>query len=225
MAQLAESAAIAAWLEKVRAGLGTHAHVFMEYGATTVADLGDVGEEDIDALVDALESRDPRPRPLQIKQIARALRGEVAMKAGMASARELQRRKRLKKAPPVEAAPTPAEVAAAEAAPPDVAAPAVVVEVDPEGAPALREAVATPVFVEATPVEAVPAPAEEEAAAKAAAEAVEAVVEVVEVAPKPAAPEAAAPEAPVPEAPAPVEATAVEAEVAVAEAATAEADR
>ena len=27
MAQLAESAAIAAWLEKVRAGLGTHAHV------------------------------------------------------------------------------------------------------------------------------------------------------------------------------------------------------
>ena len=61
-------------------------------------------------------------------------------------------------------------------------------------------------------VEAVPAPAEEEAAAKAAAEAVEAVVEVVplvEVAPKPAAPEAAAPEAPVPEAPAPVEATAV----------------
>ena len=218
MAQLAESAAIAARLEKVRAGLGTHAHVFMEYGATTVADLGDVGEEDIDALVDALESRDPRPRPLQIKQIARALRGEVAMKA--ASARELQRRKRLKKAPPVEAAPTPAEVAPAEAAPPDVAAPAVVVEVDPEGAPALREAVATPVFVEATPVEAVPAPAEEEAAAKAAAEAVEAVVEAVEVAPKPAAPETAAPEAPVPEAPAPVEATAVE-----AEAATAEADR
>ena len=73
---------IVAWLNKVRDGLGTHAHVFEEYGATTVADLGSLDDDDINAIGAALEAEDERPLPLQIKQIVRALRNEIALQAG-----------------------------------------------------------------------------------------------------------------------------------------------
>jgi hypothetical protein len=41
---------VSAWLDGVRAGLGKHADVFVEYGASTLADLRELDVDDINQL-------------------------------------------------------------------------------------------------------------------------------------------------------------------------------
>ena len=60
---------VSAWLDGVRAGLGKLADVFVEYGASTVADLRELDEDDIDQLAEQLRSLPGGPAPLQVKQI------------------------------------------------------------------------------------------------------------------------------------------------------------
>ena len=77
---------IAGWLDGVGANLGEHAAVIESYGATTVADLGTLDDEDIDAIVTKLRGtvEPPALPPLQIKWIAKALRGEIKKAAAAA---------------------------------------------------------------------------------------------------------------------------------------------
>ena len=73
----ADSSAIADWLESVRAGLGSYASAFLDYGATTTADLCELDEDDIDAIKTVLSKAEGGPLPpLRIKQIVKSL-GEL----------------------------------------------------------------------------------------------------------------------------------------------------
>ena len=77
---------VAGWLEAVGAGLGVHAHVFEGYGAASIADLGTLDNDDLVALCAMLRESGREvglPKELQIKWIAKALRGEIErQKAG-----------------------------------------------------------------------------------------------------------------------------------------------
>ena len=68
---------VAEWLDAVHEGLGAHAHAIEGYGATTVALLGTLDAEDIEAIAGNLRSAEGGPPPLQIKWITKALASEV----------------------------------------------------------------------------------------------------------------------------------------------------
>jgi hypothetical protein len=68
---------VAEWLDAVHEGLGAHAHAIDGYGATTVALLGTLDAEDIEAIAGNLRSAEGGPPPLQIKWITKALASEV----------------------------------------------------------------------------------------------------------------------------------------------------
>ena len=71
---------IRSWLEGIRAGLGSHAAIFIDYGASDVKDLGDLDDEDVFKLRSQLEAARDRPAPLQVKQIIKHLRIQMATK-------------------------------------------------------------------------------------------------------------------------------------------------
>ena len=75
---------IVEWLDAIGAGLGAHAAVIHKYGATFVADLRTLDDEDIETLAANLRDVEGAPPPLKIKWILKALR-EVSKPAPTAT--------------------------------------------------------------------------------------------------------------------------------------------
>ena len=71
---MADGSAVATWLDGIRDGLGTHTDVFVQYGASAIADLRDLDDDDVNQLTTQLAAVEDTLAPLQLKQIAKALR-------------------------------------------------------------------------------------------------------------------------------------------------------
>ncbi len=61
------SMSIAEWLDAVQEGLGAHAAIFEEYGATIIGHLGTLVDDDIEMLTKQLRQVERPPPPLQVK--------------------------------------------------------------------------------------------------------------------------------------------------------------